>query len=178
MYPKNRTTYQRPAPAPTRPKRALPNFRRRFSIVPTTNLTSFNNRTVMGIGNMADYYPLISKAVAGNASSESRQILYGRVREALLKELRTATPPFTEFQIMRERLALEDALRKVEEQVVDEVAGHGEPETTVATEDLNDTDFEDIRIGVNVPFMFVSGEVSGRFNPIWRIPSKTLRSTG
>jgi hypothetical protein len=143
----------------------------------------------MGIGKMADYYPLISKAVAGNASSESRQILYGRVREALLNELRTATPPFTEFQIMHERLALEDALRKVEEQVVDGVAGNGELETTVAslsstdsdraytTDDVDDADSEDIRIGVNVPFMFVSGEVSGRFNPIWRIPSKNLRST-
>jgi hypothetical protein len=134
---------------------------------------------------MADYYPLISKAVAGNASSESRQILYGRVREALLNELRTATPPFTEFQIMRERLALEDALRKVEEQVVDGVADHGELETTVAsisvdsdtTDDIDETDSEAVRIGVKVPFMFVSGEVSGRFNPIWRIPSKNLRST-
>jgi hypothetical protein len=139
----------------------------------------------MGIGKMADYYPLISKAVAGNASSESRQMLYGRVREALLNELRTATPPFTEFQIMRERLALEDALRKVEEQVVDGVADHGELETTVAsisvdsdtTDDIDETDSEDVRIGVNVPFMFVSGEASGRFDPVWRIPSKNLRST-
>jgi hypothetical protein len=134
---------------------------------------------------MADYYPLISKAVAGNASSESRQLLYDRVREALLNELRTATPPFTEFQIMRERLALEDALRKVEEQVVDDVASQGELETAAASisadsdimEDNDEADSKYARIGVNVPFMFVSGEVSGRFNPIWRIPSRNLRST-
>jgi hypothetical protein len=110
---------------------------------------------------MADFYPMISKAVAGlapDAPRENRQALYDRMREALSAALRTTEPPFTEFQIMRERLALEDAVSMVEGEVAEQTAGTGE-------------------IGIDVPFMFVSGEVSGRFNPVWRIPSKNLRST-
>jgi hypothetical protein len=68
---------------------------------------------------MADFYPLIVKAVsalAPDAFGESRRVLYDRVRAALLSELRMADPPFAASQIMHERLALEDAVRKVEEE--------------------------------------------------------------
>jgi hypothetical protein len=76
--------------------------------------------TAMASGDkMADYYPLISKAVAGLADDASgeRQAIYNRMREALSAALRTTEPPFTEFQVMRERLALEDVVRRVEEEV-------------------------------------------------------------
>src|SRR5208282_2711962 len=66
---------------------------------------------------MTDYYPLISKAVAGldpDAPGESRRVLYERARAALLAQLRTIKPPFTEAEITRERLALEEAVRRVE----------------------------------------------------------------
>ena len=66
---------------------------------------------------MADYYPLITKAVAGldpDAPGESRRALYERARAALLAQLRTINPPFTEAEITRERLALEEAVRRVE----------------------------------------------------------------
>src|SRR5882724_5016870 len=66
---------------------------------------------------MADYYQLITKAVAGldpAAPSESRRALYERAHAALLAEMRTISPPFTEAEITRERLALEEAVRRVE----------------------------------------------------------------
>ncbi len=65
---------------------------------------------------MADYYPLIAKAVAGldKNSSEIRRQLYDRARAALVGQLRSVDPPLNESDITRERLALEEAIRKVE----------------------------------------------------------------
>ena len=65
---------------------------------------------------MADYYPLISRAVAGleKNSGETRRALYERARAALLAQLRGVTPALNESDITRERLALEEAIRKVE----------------------------------------------------------------
>ncbi|TAI65320.1 hypothetical protein CWO89_14160, partial [Bradyrhizobium sp. Leo170] len=66
---------------------------------------------------MADYYPLIARAIAGldpNAPGESRRALYERARAALIQQLRGVQPPLSESEITRERLALEEAVRKVE----------------------------------------------------------------
>jgi hypothetical protein len=65
---------------------------------------------------MADYYPLISRAVAGleKNSGEARRALYERARAALLAQLRGVTPALNESDITRERLALEESIRKVE----------------------------------------------------------------
>src|ERR1700694_1701136 len=65
---------------------------------------------------MTDYYPLIARAVAGLAKStgESRRALYERARTALLAQLRSLEPPLAENEITRERLLLEEAIRKVE----------------------------------------------------------------
>jgi hypothetical protein len=65
---------------------------------------------------MADYYPLISRAVGGLDinTGENRRALYERARAALLQQLRGATPALDEEQIGRERQALEEAIRKVE----------------------------------------------------------------
>src|ERR1051326_7617541 len=65
---------------------------------------------------MTDYYPLIARAVAGLAKStgESRRVLYERARTALLAQLRNLDPPLAENEITRERLLLEEAIRKVE----------------------------------------------------------------
>ncbi len=66
---------------------------------------------------MADYYPLIARAVAGldpNAPGESRRALYERARAALIAQLRSVEPPLSESEITRERLSLEEAVRKVE----------------------------------------------------------------
>jgi hypothetical protein len=65
---------------------------------------------------MADYHPLISRAVAGleNNTGENRRVLYERARAALVNQLRGIDPPLEESDITRERLALEEAIRKVE----------------------------------------------------------------
>src|ERR1700756_751287 len=66
---------------------------------------------------MADYYPLIARAIAGldpSAPGESRRALYERARSALIQQLRSVQPPLSESEITRERLSLEEAVRKVE----------------------------------------------------------------
>src|ERR1700761_5030867 len=66
---------------------------------------------------MADYYPLIARAVAGldpTAPGEARRALYARARTALIQQLRSVQPPLSESEITRERLSLEEAVRKVE----------------------------------------------------------------
>jgi hypothetical protein len=65
---------------------------------------------------MADYHPLISRAVAGleKNNGENRRALYERARAALLAQLRGVTPALNESDITRERLALEESIRKVE----------------------------------------------------------------
>src|SRR3954463_384900 len=66
---------------------------------------------------MADYYPLIARAIAGldpSAPGEARRALYERARSALIAQLRSVQPPLSESEITRERLSLEEAVRKVE----------------------------------------------------------------
>ncbi|HZD92341.1 MAG TPA: hypothetical protein VE224_19780 [Pseudolabrys sp.] len=65
---------------------------------------------------MADYEPLIARAVAGleQSTGENRRALYERARSALVAQLRGVDPPLDEGEITRERMALEEAIRKVE----------------------------------------------------------------
>jgi hypothetical protein len=65
---------------------------------------------------MADYYPLISRAVGAleKNTGDNRRAIYDRARAALLAQLRGVTPPLDESDITRERLALEESIRKVE----------------------------------------------------------------
>lgn len=68
---------------------------------------------------MADYYPLIARAIAGldpSATGEQRRGLYDRARSALIAQLRGVQPPLSESDITRERLTLEEAIRKVEQE--------------------------------------------------------------
>ena len=65
---------------------------------------------------MADYYPLIARAVAGldKGTGEARRGLYERARTALVTQLRGVEPALSDADVTRERLALEEAIRKVE----------------------------------------------------------------
>src|SRR5215470_6893762 len=65
---------------------------------------------------MADYHPLIARAVAGleRNTGDARRALYERARSALVAQLRGVTPALSESDVTRERLALEEAIRKVE----------------------------------------------------------------
>ena len=68
---------------------------------------------------MADYYPLIARAISGldaSATGEQRRALYERARSALIAQLRGVQPPLSETEITRERLTLEEAIRKVEQE--------------------------------------------------------------
>jgi hypothetical protein len=65
---------------------------------------------------MTDYRPLLKRALSGleNNTLEGRRGVYERARHALVNQLRTVTPPLAEADITRERLALEEAIRRVE----------------------------------------------------------------
>jgi hypothetical protein len=65
---------------------------------------------------MNDYYPLIARGVEGldRSTGESRRALYERARNALVTQLRSNEPALLEADITKERLALEEAIRKVE----------------------------------------------------------------
>ncbi len=88
---------------------------------------------------MADYYPLVAKAVAGleKNTGEGRRALYERARSALVAQLRGMNdPPLTEAEITRERLALEEAIRKVEA----EAARRGRSEPLKPPDPMSDLD--------------------------------------
>jgi hypothetical protein len=65
---------------------------------------------------MTDYHPLIARAVEAleKSTGEARRALYERARTALVTQLRSVEPALSESDITKERLALEDAIRKVE----------------------------------------------------------------
>src|SRR5690349_5811544 len=69
---------------------------------------------------MTDYQPLLARALKGldRNTSEARRAVYDRARQALLNQLRSAAPPMADADITRERLALEDAIRKTETEAV------------------------------------------------------------
>lgn len=112
---------------------------------------------------MADYYPLITKAVArldSDAPDASRRAIYERARAALLAQMRTTDPPFAETEIMREQLALEEAVRRVERE-----ARQRAPCARVPTFSDLVTDVDDLG---KVPPMFVTGGATGRLKGVWR----------
>lgn len=65
---------------------------------------------------MADFYPILARAVAGlpETTPEARRAIYDRARAALVAQLRGLDPPLGEAEIMRERLALDEAVARVE----------------------------------------------------------------
>src|ERR1700738_1278678 len=65
---------------------------------------------------MADYYRLLSRVVAGieKNNGENRRAIYDRARSAVVRQLRAIVPVLSESDITRERLALEEAIRRVE----------------------------------------------------------------
>jgi class 3 adenylate cyclase len=63
-----------------------------------------------------NYYQLIARAMNGidGSSAEARQAVYERSRAALVAQLRFNQPGLTKAEIAKERLALEEVIRKVE----------------------------------------------------------------
>lgn len=65
---------------------------------------------------MTDYRPLLARAIANldPNTGEARRAVYDRARTALVNQLRGMDPPLAEADITRQRLSLEEAIRKVE----------------------------------------------------------------
>ncbi|MBB4041159.1 hypothetical protein GGR34_002822 [Microvirga flocculans] len=65
---------------------------------------------------MADYYPLIARAVEGlpEQTPDKRHAVYERARTALVAQLRSLNPPLTEPEIQRESRSLDEAIARVE----------------------------------------------------------------
>jgi hypothetical protein len=79
---------------------------------------------------MTDYQPLIARAVEGlgRSTGEARRTLYDRARAALVAQLRGVAPAIPESEITRERLALEEAIRKVEAEAARKARAESRPE--------------------------------------------------
>jgi hypothetical protein len=77
---------------------------------------------------MADYYPLISRAIAAldNKSKEARRAVYDRARAALANQFQNDPA----FAFERERRALEDAINKVEADTILSEGTRNEPGST------------------------------------------------
>lgn len=65
---------------------------------------------------MAEYYPLLAKAVGSlpNSTPDTRRVVYERARKALIGQLRTLHPPVPEADIERESVALDRAIERLE----------------------------------------------------------------
>ncbi len=65
---------------------------------------------------MTDYYRVITAEIAclDKSSTDSRREFYWRARAELEVQLCGLDPPLTQSEIMRERLALDEAIRKIE----------------------------------------------------------------
>jgi hypothetical protein len=77
---------------------------------------------------MIDYHTLILRTVAGLEpnTEETRRLVYERTRAALANHLQALNPPLSESERMQQRLALEEAFRRVEAEV-DKAAQSGRP---------------------------------------------------
>jgi hypothetical protein len=65
---------------------------------------------------MADFYPVLSKAISGlkEQSPQARRAIYDRARQVLVAQLRNVNPPMSETEITRQRLALDDVINRIE----------------------------------------------------------------
>lgn len=91
---------------------------------------------------MADYYPLLAKAIAAlpDSTPEARQAVYGRARTALFGQLRNLDPPVPEDVIDREAQALERAVAQLET----EMASRPGPENSVPSAESDFTGLESL----------------------------------
>ncbi len=65
---------------------------------------------------MADYHAVLRKAISGleTNSGEARRAIYEKARNALVNQLKAIDPPLSPSEITKQRLGLEEAIRKIE----------------------------------------------------------------
>ena len=68
---------------------------------------------------MAEYYPLLAKAVGSlpNSTPETRRVVYERARKALIGQLRTLHPPVPDEDIDHESVELDRAIGRLESEL-------------------------------------------------------------
>ena len=83
---------------------------------------------------MAEYYTVLRRAVGGIDPNvpETRRAVYDKARNALIGQLKAVDPPLTTAEISRQRLELEEAIRRVEREAAAGVAGPPVPPTPQA----------------------------------------------
>jgi len=65
---------------------------------------------------MPNYYPLLVRALSALDSNteRTRRVMYGMVRDTLIKQARAIEPEIRQADLTKERLKLERAIRKIE----------------------------------------------------------------
>ena|SRR6516164_3467468 len=84
---------------------------------------------------MADYYPVIARAVSRlpSKTDKARHSIYERARTALQENLRTHDPPVSQAELATEQFALEAAISRVET----ELRRSAREETTLSSSSLS-----------------------------------------
>ena len=74
---------------------------------------------------MAEYYTVLRRAIAGIDPNvpETRRAVYDKARNALIGQLKAVDPPLTTAEISRQRLELEEAIRRVEREAAAGLGG-------------------------------------------------------
>lgn len=96
---------------------------------------------------MAEYYAVLKKAVGGLAvdSSDARRAVYEKARNALIGQLKAINPPLTTSEISRQRLELEEAIRRVEREAGADYSAAAPPTAEIyddAPEEPAEIDFD------------------------------------
>src|SRR3954471_1592760 len=85
---------------------------------------------------MAEYYPLLARAIAGlpQSTPETRRAIYERARSALIGQLRAVQPPIAEADIQRESRMLDEAIERLEQEAGVPPPAAAAPSTPAAPE--------------------------------------------
>ncbi|MEM8552154.1 MAG: hypothetical protein AAGF45_07200 [Pseudomonadota bacterium] len=72
---------------------------------------------------MTDFYSVLQRAVSSlpDSSGPHRRAVYDKARKALLKQLQSFDPPLPSADVTAQRLALEDAIRKIENEIARQI---------------------------------------------------------
>ncbi len=72
---------------------------------------------------MTDFYSVLQRAVSSlpDGSGPNRRAVYDKARKALLKQLQSFDPPLPSSDVTAQRLALEDAIRKIENEIARQI---------------------------------------------------------
>ncbi|GAB5377662.1 MAG: hypothetical protein AcusKO_41240 [Acuticoccus sp.] len=84
---------------------------------------------------MTDFYSVLQRAVSSlpDGSGPNRRAVYDKARKALLKQLQSFDPPLPSSDVTAQRLALEDAIRKIENEIARQIRTQRALQTAMPT---------------------------------------------